>query len=149
MNTTSNAQIIRCSSCNTNNRVDLKRPDGRSAVCGKCKTPLTDDLSPLIITDANFAEVVERTAMPVLIDFWAAWCGPCRMVAPIVEQVAKEMAGQALIGKLDVDANPVTAGRFRVQSIPSLLIFKNGREVDRIVGVQSREVILQRLRRHL
>jgi thioredoxin len=97
----------------------------------------------------HFAEVVERAAMPVLVDFWAAWCGPRRMVAPIVEQVAKEMSGKALIGKLDVDENPVTAGRFRVQSIPSLLIFKNGREVDRIVGVQSREATMQRLLRYL
>ena len=118
-------------------------------MCGKCKTPLATSTTPFIVTDANFPSAVERSSIPVLIDFWAAWCGPCRMVAPTIEQLAKELAGRVLVGKLDVDANQVTAGRFRVQSIPSLLIFKGGREVDRIVGVQSKEAILQRLRPYL
>ena len=119
------------------------------SLCGKCRSPLAVEVSPLIVTDQNFAAEVEKSLLPVLIDFWAAWCGPCRMVAPVIEQLAKELSGKVRVGKLDVDANQVTAGRFRVQSIPSLLIFQNGKEVDRLVGVQSKEAILQRLQAYL
>ena len=149
MNAAINSQIVRCPSCGTSNRIVPTKQGGRKPVCGKCGTALGVASEPVIVTDANFGEIVEKSLIPVLVDFWATWCGPCRMVAPIVEQVAKEMAGKAVVGKLDVDANPVTAGRFRVQSIPSLLIFKNGREVDRIVGVQSREAIVHRLLRNV
>jgi thioredoxin len=103
----------------------------------------------LIITDQSFARDVEHSPLPILIDFWAAWCGPCRMVAPTIEQLAKELSGRVIVGKLDVDANQMTASRFRVQSIPTLLILKNGKEVDRIVGVQSKQAILKRLKPHL
>lgn len=81
----------------------------------------------------------------MLLDLWAAWCGPCRTIAPTIEMLASELAGKVLVGKLDVDANKRTAARFGVQSIPTLLIIQNGREVDRLVGVQSREAILRRL----
>jgi len=145
MSTTARIQIVACPTCGTKNRVDPTR----QAVCGKCKSPLAVEVSPLIVTDQNFAAEVEKSLLPVLIDFWAAWCGPCRMVAPVIEQLAKELSGKVRVGKLDVDANQVTAGRFRVQSIPSLLIFQNGKEVDRLVGVQSKEAILQRLQAYL
>ena len=145
MSTTAKIQIVSCSTCGTKNRVDPKR----QAVCGKCRSPLTAEASPLIVTDQNFAAEVEKSLLPVLIDFWAAWCGPCRMVAPVIEQLAKELSGKVRVGKLDVDANQATAGRFRVQSIPSLLIFKDGKEVDRVVGAQSKEAILQRLQAYL
>ena len=97
------------------------------------------------MTDANFASVVEGSHLPVLLDMWAAWCGPCRIIAPTIAILASELAGKVLIGKLDVDANPVTAARFSARSIPTLLILLNGNEVDRLVGVQSREAILRRL----
>jgi len=145
MSTTARIQIVACPTCGTKNRVDPTR----QAVCGKCRSPLAVEVSPLIVTDQNFAAEVEKSLLPVLIDFWAAWCGPCRMVAPVIEQLAKELSGKVRVGKLDVDANQVTAGRFRVQSIPSLLIFQNGKEVDRLVGVQSKEAILQRLQAYL
>jgi thioredoxin len=145
MSTTARIQIVACPTCGTKNRVD----PNRQAVCGKCKSPLAVEVSPLIVTDQNFAAEVEKSPLPVLIDFWAAWCGPCRMVAPIIEQLAKELSGKVRVGKLDVDANQATAGRFRVQSIPSLLIFQNGKEVDRLVGVQSKEAIQQRLQAYL
>ena len=92
---------------------------------------------------------MESSHLPVLLDMWAAWCGPCRMIAPTIEALARELSGKVLVGKLDVDANPRTASRFGVQSIPTLLVLKDGREVDRLVGVQSREAILRRLQAHL
>lgn len=147
MSTTANAQIISCPKCGAKNRI-VPGEKGEP-VCGRCKTPLSGDIHPTIVTDQNFADEVERSPLPVLVDFWAAWCGPCRIVAPTIEQLAKDLSGKVRVGKLDVDANQVTAGRFRVQSIPSLLIFKNGKEVDRIVGVQSKEAILQRLKRYM
>ena len=143
MSTTANAQIMGCPTCGAKNRIDPKRAAG--AVCGRCRAPLATSSKPMTITDANFAAEVEQSKLPVLVDFWAAWCGPCRMIAPIIEQLAHKLSGRVRIGKLDVDANHTTAGRFRVQSIPSMLIFKDGREVDRIVGMQSKQAIIQRL----
>ena len=147
MSSTANAQIMGCPNCGAKNRIDPSR--ATDAVCGRCRTSLVSDFKPLTITDANFAAEVERSNLPVLVDFWAAWCGPCRMIAPVIEQLAAELAGRVRVGKLDVDANQVTAGRFRVQSIPSMLIFNDGREVDRIVGMESKQAITQRLQRYL
>jgi len=141
---TAAAQLVKCSNCGATNRVKTGKQN-QAPVCGKCKTPLHAEAHPLTITDANFASEVEKSQLPVLLDLWAAWCGPCRMIAPIIEQLAKDLAGRVRVGKLDVDQNQMTAARFGVQSIPTLLILKDGKEVDRIVGAQSKEAILRRL----
>ena len=140
------SQIIRCQTCGTKNRISLENK--RTPVCGKCKSSLSFPDKPLVITDENFVELVGKSSMPVLLDLWATWCPPCRMLAPIIDEVAGEVSGKAIVGKLDVDKNQRTAGRFGVQSIPTLLIFKDGREAERIVGLQSKEAILQKLKKY-
>lgn len=135
--------IKNCPSCGAKNRVETNRMT--DAVCGRCGTPLPASSGPVIVTDSNFDSSVASAELPVLLDLWAAWCGPCRMIAPIIEQLADELSGRVVVGKLDVDANPVTASRFGVQSIPTLLILKDGKEADRLIGLQSKEAILSRL----
>ncbi|MCX6163829.1 MAG: thioredoxin [Ignavibacteriae bacterium] len=106
-------------------------------------------MHPLEITDANFAQEVEQSDIPVLIDFWAVWCGPCRMIAPIVEELAGEYQGKAKIGKLDVDNNPNVATKFGIRSIPTILIFKGGKLVDQIVGAVPKGTIVEKLNAQL
>lgn len=142
----SNVQIARCPNCGASNRVSESQSPKRTPICGRCKTTLlTASVQPIVVTDANFAVEIEKASLPVLLDLWAPWCGPCRMIAPIVEQLAVELNGKVLIGKLNVDENPRTAAQFNVQGIPTLLILKDGREVNRIVGAQSKEAILRQL----
>ncbi len=103
---------------------------------------------PIPVTDSNFNEIVNKNSL-ALIDCWAPWCGPCVVISPIVEELAKEYAGKVLFGKLNVDENPRTAGRFQIFGIPTLLIIKNGKEVDRIVGLVPKDQIEARLKKHL
>lgn len=141
-------QLIRCPACGAQNRVDLKKiAQGTDPVCGRCKKLLPLSNKPFTVTDATFSAEVERSPMPVLLDMWAPWCGPCRMIAPMLEELAVELAGRVRIAKLNVDENPVTAGRFNVRSIPTLLVFKGGREVERMVGVLPKPALRQRLER--
>jgi len=144
----SDPQLIRCPACGATNRVPPEKlKQGLQPVCGRCKTSLLADNKPVTVTDATFSAEVEHSPLPVLLDLWAPWCGPCRMVAPVVEELAKEMAGRVRVAKLNVDENPVTASRFHVQSIPTLLVLKGGREMERIVGAQPKSEIVQRLQR--
>src|SRR5262245_60205528 len=111
------AQLIRCPRCGATNRVPAaRRAPGLQAVCGRCKAPLAEATVPLTVTDATFAAQVEGSPVPVLVDMWAAWCGPCRMVAPVIDELARDMAGRVRIAKLNVDENPETAARFGVRS---------------------------------
>jgi thioredoxin 2 len=142
------AQLIRCSSCGATNRVPMdKVARGLKPVCGRCKAEIRADNKPVTVTDATFAAEVERSPVPVLLDMWAPWCGPCKMIAPVLEELAEEMAGRVRVAKLNVDENPATATRFNVMSIPTLLVLKGGREMERIVGVQPKTEIVRRLER--
>ncbi|NTU86247.1 MAG: thioredoxin [Chloroflexales bacterium] len=101
-----------------------------------------------MLTDASFDQVVGGSATPVLVDFWAPWCGPCRTVAPAVERLAQEFAGRAVVAKLNVDEHQRAAQRFGISSIPALYIFKGGRVVERLVGAQPESALRQALARH-
>lgn len=103
----------------------------------------------LEITDQSFQETVLNSDKPVLVDFWAVWCGPCRTLGPIIEEVAADFEGKAIVGKVDVDNNQQVSVDYGIRNIPTVLIFKNGEVVDKIVGVASKEVISEKLSAHL
>jgi thioredoxin len=143
--------IITCPNCGAKNRID-ERASQMQPVCGRCKTALPaaaapSSNTPLKITDADFNRVTNQS-IPVLVDAWAPWCGPCRMIAPIMEDLAAESNGRYLVAKLNVDENPVISSQYQISSIPTMLIFKNGKLVDRIVGLQPKQAIQSRLAAH-
>jgi len=106
-------------------------------------------MKPVEITDANFSQEVLKSDTPVLIDFWAEWCAPCKMIAPVVEELAKEYQGKLKVGKVDVDANQTVAGQYGIRSIPTLLVFKGGRVVDQIVGAVPKKILAEKVSKHL
>jgi thioredoxin 2 len=128
-----------CPSCGQVNRV----PDARlgdDPRCGGCRSPLFPH-EPFTVTDASWDEQVLRAPLPVLVDIWAPWCGPCRMVAPVVAQIAAERGGRMLVAKLNSDENPRVAARYQIRSIPTLLVFRGGEPVERIVGAVPKAAI--------
>jgi thioredoxin 2 len=125
----SSGRVVVCANCQTKNRVPAAA--GGAPQCGKCHSPLAWIVDA---TDTDFAEVAEKATIPVLVDIWAPWCGPCRMVSPALEQLASEMAGQLKLVKVNTDENPQVSQRFNVSSIPTLLLFKEGEVVDQQIG---------------
>ena len=146
--------IVTCKTCGTKNRVKDTVDPNLQATCGKCGNALSpgdagsSETEPLHVTDSNFDQLLAQAgSTPILIDCWAPWCGPCRLVGPIIDQLAKESNGKYRIGKLNVDENPQTASRYSISSIPTMLLFKGGNLLDRLIGAQSKEVIAARLAR--
>ena len=139
-----NQLIVKCTRCDTKNRIPKSRVNDK-AICGKCRMPITVVRSystgTVNATDASFRKEVLENSGPVLVDFWAPWCGPCKMVSPVLEQLAEEYNGRVKVVKLNVDENPSTASRYAIRSIPSLLFFKEGRVVDTLMGAHSKEKI--------
>ncbi len=142
--------IVTCADCGTRNRIPKSRL-GERPLCGNCKGPLVGTLSdrPVDITDKTFDSEVISFPGPVLVDCWAPWCGPCKMVSPILEQLASEYAGRVKIAKLNVDNNPQTASQYSIRSIPTLLLFNKGERVNTLIGALPKGEIEQHLKAFL
>jgi thioredoxin 1 len=108
----------------------------------------TNNHIPIILNDYNFTESVNKFQF-LIVDFWAAWCGPCKIITPMIEQLSNELAGKAVIGKLNVDENPNVSNAFGIQSIPTIIIFKNGKAVDRIIGAMTKSQLLLKISNHM
>lgn len=129
--------VVRCPFCSTLNRVDLARVE-QHPKCAECGKPILLD-RPLSITDADLDRIVAESEVPVIIDFYADWCAPCKAMAPVFDELARERRGHALVLKLDTDRNPQATQRFGVRGIPTLIVFRGGREVGREVGAVPRD----------
>jgi thioredoxin 2 len=140
--------LLACPQCQTKNRVPAKKL-GQTAKCGKCgmtfATPSAVNDHPITLTDANFGQEVLQSPLPVLVDVWAPWCGPCRMVAPVIEEIAREFAGRLRVGKLNSDENQMIPSQYHIQGIPTLLLFHNGQLAEQIVGAVPKQHIVQKL----
>jgi thioredoxin 2 len=137
---------VTCPRCGAPNRVDAARvKDGLQPICGRCRAPLAAPAAPLEVTDSRFEEEVLASPLPVLLDVWAAWCVPCRGMEPVIEELAASLAGKVRVAKLDIDRNPEAAARLRILGVPTLIVFKDGREVTRMVGARDKGELLRAL----
>jgi len=125
--------VVPCAFCSTLNRIDLTKLE-HGPKCANCQRPILLD-RPVKVTEANYDKTLEGTTVPAVVDFYADWCGPCHMMAPTLDEFARQRAGKALVLKLDTDANPGIAGRYGIRGIPTLIAFDRGRERGRHVGV--------------
>lgn len=130
---------VPCVFCGTFNRVNLTRLD-HGPKCGECGRPILLD-RPLPLNDETFARVIADAEVPVVVDFYADWCGPCKMMAPLFDELAAEQQGRALIAKLDTDRHPGTAQQYQVRGIPTLIVFRSGKEAARQVGAVSKAAL--------
>ena len=126
-----------CKKCGAKNRIPVQHL-ADTGKCGSCKAPLPAESGPIESDPELFDEVLRNAKVPVLVDFWAEWCGPCRMAAPDVHAIAEEMAGRAIVLKVNIDAHPELASRYGVESIPNFVVLKNGRTVSQNAGLSSR-----------
>ena len=142
--------IATCPNCGAKNRIDESRAAEARPKCGRCGNPLAGATGgspePLVVTDATFQrDVMAVTGRPVLVDCWAPWCGPCRMLEPTIKQLAAESGGRYVVAKLNTDENQRTAAQYRIEGIPTMLVFKDGQLVDKLVGLQPKQAIASRL----
>ena len=136
---TARPAVVQCPFCGTANRVDLSRLSA-GPKCANCGKPLRLD-RPQKVTDRDFDRTINGTSVPVLVDFYADWCGPCRMMAPTLDDFAQKRAGEALVLKLDTEANPLTASRFGIRGIPTMIVFEGGKERSRHVGMADMKAL--------
>jgi thioredoxin 1 len=144
MSSTLAAEIVTCPHCGRRNRVPVAG-EGNPR-CGQCHRPL-----PWIVSadDQTFSDVAEKSSRYVLVDFWATWCGPCKMVAPVLDEIAGENKDKLTVAKLDIDANPSTARDYQVMSIPTMIVFQDGKPVKQIVGAKPKAALLSDLADYL
>ena len=135
MNVDDRGVLTACPSCGSTNRLSYRSLE-RRARCGKCQTTLSAPSSPIEVSTAHFDAMIAAASVPVVVDFWAPWCGPCRAMAPEFEKVAKNLAGDALVVKVNTDTEPELGERFGIRSIPTIAVFRDGREVTRAAGAR-------------
>ena len=137
---------VSCPRCGAKNRVDARRVEsGLQPVCGRCRAPFPAVSPVLEVSDSRFDEQVLASPLPVLLDVWAPWCVPCRGMEPVIEELASSLAGRVRVAKLNIDRSPEAAQRLRIQGVPTLIVFKGGHEVTRMVGARGKSEVMRAL----
>ncbi|PKN46337.1 MAG: thiol reductase thioredoxin [Deltaproteobacteria bacterium HGW-Deltaproteobacteria-16] len=141
-----NSLIVACPSCKTKNKVAAVKQH-RKPRCGKCQTalPMADYAAPVELTDQDVAQVIREADLPVMLDFYSPTCGPCRMLAPVIERLARRFFGRAIIAKIDTSTNHISAGQYGIRGVPTLIFFKNGQVADQIVGALPEDALVAKL----